>query len=97
MSMDVTKLKEIGKDIETKKTHSKVQPKILAILKRSTKDGDALTQKEVAEKLGKIEGRSIRPQQARSGLKALEKKGKVVRLVLPTPDETGNTVFWYSK
>lgn len=98
MSMNIKELKEKGTDVETKKSHSKIQPKVLAILKSEVKaSGEAMTQKEVAEKLSKIENRTITPQQARSALMALRKKGTVVRRIMEEPDETGNTHFWYPK
>ena len=95
--MDIEKLKKVGKDIQIKKTHSNIQPKVLAILKTNTKNGEAVTQKEVAEILGKQLGREIRPQHARSVLLTLVKKDKAVRRVIYPPDENGNTVFFYSK
>lgn len=96
MSMDVKKLKEIGKDVETKKPKSKIQGSVLAIVRANTKEGKAVTQKEVAEILGKKMGREIRPQQARSALMSLRKQNKVIRRVLDEKDETGNQVFWYT-
>ncbi len=96
MSMDVKKLKEIGKDVEMKKVRSQIQPKVLAIVKANTKQGKAVTQKEVAEVLSKQLERDIRPQHARSALLALRKQGKVVRRIMSEADETGNTHFWYT-
>lgn len=95
--MDIEKLKKIGKDIQTTKTHSNIQPKVLAILKTNTQNGKAITQKEMADLLGKKLGRQIRPQHARSVLLNLVKKGKAVRRVIFPPDENGNKVFFYAK
>ena len=96
MPMDVTKLKEIGKDIVGTKPKSELQSKVLAIVKANTKSGKALTQKEIAGILSKQMKRDIAPQQARSALIALQKKEKVVRRVLDEPDEEKNSVFWYA-
>ena len=100
MSMDINELKAVGKDVETKKVKSEIQALALAVVKSNTKAGQAVTQKEVAEiltkQLKKEKGDEIRPQHARSALLALRKKGKVVRRIMDTPDEKGNTHFWYA-
>ena len=96
MSIDIATLKRDGKDVTVTKPHSAVQGKVLAIVRKHTKAGEGLTQKEVAGELGKMLGKDVAPQQARSALKALDKKGKVVRRYMEKPDETGNRVFWYS-
>ena len=97
MTIDIQKLKDIGKNIQTIKTHSNIQPKVLAIIKLNSKDKKALTQKEVSTILSKQLKRDIRPQQARNALLALVKKNVVVRRVLEQPDENGNYVFFYLK
>ena len=96
MSMDIEKLRAVGQDVEQHKQKSNIAPKVLAIVKKATKDGKSLTQKEVSTILGEKIGRTVAPQHVRSVLLSLRKKGAVKRLISRVPDEGGNTHFWFT-
>lgn len=88
---------KVNGSVQVAQTHTPVQQVVLKILKAATKQGNALTQREVAVALGKRISRVIKPQQARSCLKALERKNKASCFILGKPDVQGNTIFWLAK
>ncbi len=97
MSIKIETLKKVGKECVSKKRESDFQSKVLGVVKKNSREGISLTQKEISDILSKKLGREIRPQHVRSCLFSLKKKSKVVRRELPEPDEKGNYVFWYER